>query len=86
MSDRTKELAEQLHSGQARYTYFLLAAAASGIALSVQRTTDMSLQCSRGRGRCLTFNILARWVQPADRPTVKCHQQTTLYGPDRLLE
>ncbi len=37
------EIAKQLHDAQAKYTYFILAVAASGIALAVQRTTGATL-------------------------------------------
>ncbi len=37
------EIAKQLHDAQAKYTYFILAVAASGIALAVQRTTGDAL-------------------------------------------
>ena len=43
MSDMKQQIAEQLHQAQGKYTYFLLAAAASGIVLAVQRTTGQSL-------------------------------------------
>ncbi|MGD9874610.1 MAG: hypothetical protein AB7T27_10120 [Kiritimatiellia bacterium] len=46
MSDGTEQVADQLHSAQTRYTYFLLAAAASGIALSIQRTSGMAIERS----------------------------------------
>lgn len=36
-------LTEQLHEAQAKYTYFLLAVAASAIALAIKRTTGMPL-------------------------------------------
>lgn len=39
MSDLKSEIAKRLSEEQSKYTYFLLAAAASGIALSIQRTT-----------------------------------------------
>lgn len=43
MSDLQTDIAKQLHEAHAKYTYFILAAAASGIALCVQRTTDAEL-------------------------------------------
>lgn len=43
MSDMKEQLAKQLQEAQAKYTYFLLATAASGIALAVQRTTGQTL-------------------------------------------
>jgi hypothetical protein len=46
MGDLEQDLARQLNEGQAKYTYFLLAAAASGIALAVQRTGGEPLRWS----------------------------------------
>lgn len=43
MSDLKEQLANQLHEAQAKYTYFLLAAAASGIALAVQQTAGQHI-------------------------------------------
>lgn len=43
MSQLKSQMAEQMHQAQAKYTYFLLAVAASGIALAVQRTTGEAL-------------------------------------------
>ncbi len=43
MGDLPTKLAEQLHEAQAKYVYFLLAAAASGIALAVQQTAGDAL-------------------------------------------
>ena len=42
MSDKDFELYLQHRIGQDKYVYFLLAAAAAGIALSVQMTADAS--------------------------------------------
>ncbi len=46
MSDLKMDLNRQLNEAQHKYTYFLLAVAASAIALVVQRTTDRSLDGS----------------------------------------
>lgn len=46
MSDLKQQIADQLHQAQAKYTYFLLAASASGIALAVQRTDGQPLNWS----------------------------------------
>lgn len=43
MSDMKVQIANQLHEAQSKYTYFLLAVAASCIALAVQRTTGTRL-------------------------------------------
>lgn len=43
MSDLKTQIAQQLSEEQSKYTYFLLAAAASCIALSVQRTTGSAV-------------------------------------------
>lgn len=43
MSELKSNLSQQLAEAQSKYTYFLLAIAASGIALAVQRTTGHSL-------------------------------------------
>lgn len=43
MSGLKSEISKQLHEQQGKYTYFLLAAAASCIALAVQRTTGSGL-------------------------------------------
>ncbi len=45
-SDNELELYRQLHQGQEKYTYFLLAAAASGIALTVRVTSNATLHWS----------------------------------------
>ncbi len=44
MADLKEQMAQQLHDEQSKYTYFVLAAAASCIALVVQRTTGLSLK------------------------------------------
>jgi len=46
MSDLKKDFNRQLNEAQNKYTYFLLAVAASAIALAVQRTTNRSLDGS----------------------------------------
>jgi hypothetical protein len=46
MSDRELELYRQHRTEQNKYTYFLLAAAASGIALAVRVTSDATLHWS----------------------------------------
>ena len=43
MTDLKAQLAQQLNEAQAKYTYFLLAAAASCMALAVQRTSGTAL-------------------------------------------
>jgi hypothetical protein len=43
MSDLKSQIAAQLHEAQGKYVYLLLAAAASGIALAVQRTAGDAL-------------------------------------------
>lgn len=43
MSDLKTDIAKQLSEEQSKYTYFLLAAAASCIALSIQRTTGSTV-------------------------------------------
>ena len=43
MEDLKRFVAQQLHDSQSQYTYFLLAAAASGIALAVQRTSGTEI-------------------------------------------
>lgn len=43
MSDSTRQLHGQVIEGQRKYAYFLLAVAASAIALGVNRTTGLSL-------------------------------------------
>lgn len=45
-SELKKHLSQQLAEAQSKYTYFLLAIAASAIALAVQRTTGRSLAWS----------------------------------------
>ena len=42
MDDNAREIAKQLHDSQDKYTYFLLAAAGSCIALSVSRTNGLT--------------------------------------------
>jgi hypothetical protein len=46
MSDQDLELYRQHRTGQHKYAYFLLAAAASGIALAVRSTTESTLHWS----------------------------------------
>lgn len=43
MSDLAEEVSRRLQNAREKYVYFLLAAAASAVALSVQRTVGMSL-------------------------------------------
>jgi len=46
MSDKQLELYRQHRSEQSKYVYFILAAAAGGIALAVRMTTDATLHWS----------------------------------------
>jgi len=46
MDKAAEQIHKQLHESQAKYTYFLLAAAASGIAFAVQRTTGRQIHWS----------------------------------------
>lgn len=46
MESVDKELHKQLHESQAKYTYFLLAGAASGIALAISETRDSNIAWS----------------------------------------
>ena len=43
MNDLKEQIAKQLHEAQAKYTYFLLAAAGAGIALAIQQTAGLPL-------------------------------------------
>jgi hypothetical protein len=46
MDKAAEQIHKQLHESQSKYTYFLLAAAASGIAFAVQRTTGRQIDWS----------------------------------------
>lgn len=46
MSEMKSQMANQLHEAQAKYTYFLLAVAASAIAFAIQKTSGCHLDWS----------------------------------------
>ena len=83
MSDLSTQIAQQLNDAQSKYTYFLLAVAASCIAFAVQRTTGVALSWKDAPLGVAVFCWgISFWAGCYNRK----YHSTTLYANMALLQ